>query len=191
MSLLKNQVVFDRAILAAISRLQGKKTTQIYLGGVTGISVRVHLSKLISAYLEIKNKYFFIGHYYSEELDTYPGLTLPMARNNPVNYFDLLHISNSAHRLSWDKLSKLHAENGKRNPLTIELLEKTLNQRTYSEPEPVKQTEAPKQPKPITRPKPPDDSFDDEEFELERQLIALDRKEIELKLARLRKKKQS
>lgn len=180
----KSREALDNVILAAIKELSSTKKPfrEISLDGGTSISIRVGQKRYLTARCAPKRKYFYIGHFYSEELDTYPGLTLPLPKNNPINYDDLIQIGNLLKKLKTRDLRNLIGT--PQDPLTAQKIEEVLNHKKIS---------SPKIPTKTDRPAPLQTSstIDDEEFELEKQLIALDRKEVELKLAPLRKKKQS
>lgn len=130
---LKPQNQFDNAITVARRRFDANKKDQkeVRLGGNSGIYV-YPIKHYLSAYLKatVKKIYtsFFIGHYYSEELETNPDFDLRKSEY-PVDYQDLLNIGRGFRHLTPAQKIELYESTNKENPLTVERINNLLSKK--------------------------------------------------------------
>ena len=131
--LLKPQNQFDIEITVAKRRFDADKNDkrEVRLGGNLGIYVypiKHYLSTFLIATVLRKSRSFFIGHYYSEELETNPDFDL-WESNYPVDYQNLLNIGRGFKHLAPAKKFELYKSTNKENPLTMERINNLLSKK--------------------------------------------------------------
>lgn len=182
MAPLKNQTEFENEILFAVKRAKAspKRQALVSLGGGSAIVAQVGVTGLISVYTNRNDYMTFIGHYFSEDLATTPGISLAEPKINPTTYQDLLEIYKLFWHLDKNQVKYLQTKHSRLNPLTPKAIKRLLAQTPSGN----LNARVP------ATSKTPDADFDKEIYELERQKIALEKRELELKMDWLRKQRE-